>query len=292
MNKLNKDKTMIIDPEYHEEEELIVKPIDVKKVDLAPNINPLFPLHPFCLYIPSSRGSGKTTLIVYLITHPYLRFFNRIYIFSPTAKEDVAFKKIKLDESRVYANYTDMFFNNVVEEIKSNPDERSLIIVDDMTGTSIMTKNNSLTQFLFRHRHIPNDYIGTSIIIASHQYKAVSPNIRNNFTDIIIFKSFSDKELEVIGEDNKGKLTFNDFYYLFETATKKTETSSHNFFYIKRLEPLETRFRRNFNLIFKLNFVITSELNNEFRDNYEIKDEYEGQNKQLEQDQEKNNITQ
>lgn len=255
MNKVNKDKIMLVEPEYHEDEELIVKPIDSKRVELAPGINPLFPLHPFCLYIPSSRGSGKTTLVVYLITNPYLRFFNRIYIFSPTAKEDIAFKKIKLDESRLFSSYSDVVFSSVVEEIKANPDERSLIIVDDMTGTSIMTKNNALTQFLFRHRHIPNDYIGTSIIIASHQYKSVSPNVRNNFTDIIIFKSFSNKELEAIAEDNKGKLTFTDFYYLFESATKETESSKHNFFYIKRLEPLETRFRRNFNLIFKLDYV-------------------------------------
>ena len=261
MNKINKDKIMVVDPEYNDDDSLIVKPIGMKHVELAPGIHPNYPLHPFCLYIPSSRGSGKTTLIVYLITHPYLRFFNRIYIFSPTAKDDIAFKKIKLDDDRVFDKYSDLAFQNVVQEIKDNPDERSLIIVDDMTGTSIMTKNNALTQFLFRHRHIPNDYTGTSIIIASHQYKSVSPNLRNNFTDIIIFKSFSDKELEVIAEDNKGKMTFNDFYYLFETATKETDKSKHNFFYIKRKEPLETRFRRNFNLIFKINYMDQQELN-------------------------------
>jgi hypothetical protein len=270
MNKINKDKIFIVDTEYNDDEELVVKPIDMKYVDLAPGINPMFPLHPFCLYIPSSRGSGKTTLIVYLITHPYLRFFNRIYIFSPTAKDDIAFKKIKLDESRIFTSYSDLAFSSVVEEIKSFEDERSLIIVDDMTGTSIMTKNNALTQFIFRHRHIPNDYVGTSIIIASHQYKAVSPNLRNNFTDIIIFKSFSDKELEVIAEDNKGKMTFNDFYSLFEMATKETEKSKHNFFYIKRKMPLELRFRRNFNLIFKIDYIDQNKIEDDVEEEEEL----------------------
>lgn len=212
MDKINRDKIMIVKPDYREEEQLIVKPIDIKKTELAPGIFQEFPLHPFCLYLPSSRGSGKTTLITYLITNPYKQFFNRIYLFSPTAKQDKAWKKIKLDENRIFDAYSDALFSEIVQDIKEHEDERALIIIDDMTGTSIMTKNNALTQFLFRHRHIPNDDTGTSIIIASHQYKAVSPNVRNNFTDIIIFKSFADTELKVIAEDNKGELTYKDFF--------------------------------------------------------------------------------
>lgn len=264
MNIINKDKVLQIDPEYDENSELIVKSMDIKKKELSKGINDKFPQHPATLYVPSSRGSGKTTLFVYLLTNPYKKFFNRVYIFSATVREDKAFKNLKLDEDRIFTQYTDLEFNRIIQEIRDAPDEKALIIIDDMTGTSIMTKNNALTRFLFIHRHVPNDDTGTSLWIASHQYKSVMPNVRNNFTDIIMFSSFSDMELQSIADDNKGEMTYRDFFYVFKLCTNP----KYNFLYIKRLEPMETRFRRNFNTVLKLKYVPLKDINREDKEYY------------------------
>ena len=264
MNKINRDKVLQIDPEYDDNEELIVKPMDIKKKELSKGIDEKFPQHPCTLYVPSSRGSGKTTLFVYLLTNPYKKFFNRVYIFSATVKEDKAWKKLKLDGDRLFTQYSDAAFDAVINEIRDAEDEKALIIIDDMTGTSIMTKNNALTRFLFIHRHVPSDDTGTSLWIASHQYKSVAPNVRNNFTDICMFSSFSDMELQSIADDNKGEMTYKDFFQLFKLCTNP----KYNMMYIKRLEPMETRFRRNFNTILRLKYVSINEINKDDLSDY------------------------
>jgi hypothetical protein len=264
MNNINKDKVLQIDPEYDDDSELIVKPLDIKTKDLSKGINEKFPQHPCTLYVPASRGGGKTTIFTYLLTHPYKKFFNRIYVFSASVKEDKAWKKLKLDGDRVFTSYSDAEFQAVIDEIRDAPDEKALIIIDDMTGTSIMTKNNALTRFLFIHRHVPNDDTGTSLWIASHQYKSVSPNVRNNFTDVIILASFSNTELTSIADDNKGDLTYKDFFYLYKICTNP----KYNFMYIKRGEEEETRFRRNFNTILKLKYVPINEIDRDELSDY------------------------
>ena len=61
-------------------------------------VSDVLPKHEFSMLMIAPRGSGKTTLILNLITKMFKGYFHRIFVFSPTMAGDPkweAAKKIK-----------------------------------------------------------------------------------------------------------------------------------------------------------------------------------------------------
>lgn len=246
---------MNIKPHYIQDDNLIVRPIETGEYYDPINIDPMLPQHPFLVYCPSVCGSGKSTIIQFLLCTAYNRFFNKIFIISATVKKDVSWKMLKFDEDKVFESYTDGVFRNIVQEIEQSEDQKVLIIIDDMTSQNIWTPKNELCKFIPVHRHSPSkrppNICGTSLFIISHQYKAIPKSIRGLMSDILIFEMNSAEEVKTISDDNKGLImTHADFLKLFMMATDE----KYSFLYIKKKEPVRTRFRKNFNEIFELEF--------------------------------------
>jgi len=228
---------------------LEVTAIDIPKYHLGDKINPNVPIHPTNCYLVASCGKGKTNLIVWLLHTHYKQFFNSIYIFSGTIHQDI-WKTMKLDYDKCFETYSDELFLRVMEDIKAHPDDKTLIIIDDMSGgTAYSKKNSPLAQFLTNHRHFPSPRSGTSIFLVSHAFKSVPKLIRSVIDDLIVFETSSADELEVIVNDNRGRLTKDQF---LNQIYDKVEEGNYNFLYIKRKEPFATRFRINFTKILKL----------------------------------------
>lgn len=235
-----------------ENDNLKVQHIQLPNNHEQPQINKNLPQHPALLYIPSVRGSGKTNLLVHLLTskmpYGYCKFFHQIYLFSGSLGQPI-WKKLKLDEDNLREEYSNDDFNNIVDKLKSNDDigKRTLIIIDDMTGQNIYHDKSSLYKFCFNHRHYPFN-AGTSIWFVSHQYKGLQKALRNNITDLIIYKINSEIEKKEFWEDNGSGIDKDTFYKLLDMATEQ----KYNFFYIKKDEPLNTRFRINFDTIINI----------------------------------------
>jgi hypothetical protein len=247
MNK----KVHKITPVFIEDEKLLVKPIKDDDIYDSINIDPAFPQHPFLAYIPGPTSAGKSTVCQFLIAEPYNKFFDKIFIISATIKKDRSWKKFKFDPDRVFEFYTDDTFRQIVNEIEGSEDEKCLIIIDDMTAQNIFNGNNELCRFIAVHRHSPAKYppniCGTSLIVISHQYKAIQPKMRGLMSEILVFKLRSDEELDAIMDDCKGlELTRKEFREMYLTATK----GKYNFLYIKKKD--ENPFRINFNIILKI----------------------------------------
>ena len=152
---------------------LIVQPIKLPNYKLNEGLPPEVPQHPALMYCVASCGKGKTNLMVWLLHTAYKQFFNNIYIFSGTIHQDI-WKTMKLDMSRCFEKYSDSLFLAVKEDIKEHQDEKTLIIIDDMSGGTAYSKRNSpLSEFMCNHRHFPSSGSGTSVWIVSHAYKSV-----------------------------------------------------------------------------------------------------------------------
>lgn len=237
---------------YDEDENLLVKPINPNSQKTQPKISPKLPQHPSLVYIPSVRGSGKTNLIVHLLTtampYGFKKFFHQIYIFSGSLSQPI-WSKIAIPEENKFDTYSNEGFNQLTEKLKSDGDygKRTLIIIDDMTGDKIYNSRSSLYKFSFNHRHFPQN-AGTSIWLISHSYKSLPKAMRNNITDLIVYKIHSLEEKKEFYEDNGGQLNKKEFYKLLDMATD----NKFNFLYIKKDEPMTTRFRHNFNRIIEL----------------------------------------
>jgi len=243
------EKQISVDIKYLNDEELIIKPIGSAKRD-KPNINENFPIHPTLIFCASGTGAGKTTLLQYLLAVPYNCFFNKIFFFCPTL--DGAWKKFKINEERVYTQYTDAAFQKVLDEIKEDEDSDCLIIIDDCTGTNLFKRNNLISQFVFNHRHFPSLNTGTSLFFVGHNWHTLPKQIRAVVKDVILFKIHSVEELKEIADDLRGLMSMKDFMKIYHACTK----DKYNFMYIKReAEDSTEMFRKNFNTILKIEYI-------------------------------------
>ncbi len=243
----NIDKNISIDVEYLDDPNLIVRPIKNDQVKEDLGIDPNLPQHETLLWICAGTGCGKTSLIQWMLATHYNKIFNRIYFFSTTMRSPKnGWEKFHVNFERVYDHYTDKIFDNILDEIKKDVDQRSLIIIDDMSSTSIFGRNNSISQFVSNHRHY-----NTSIWYISHNYKNVQKNVRELIKDLILFRLPSNKEVYEVAEDNRERMSIRDFERIYYMCTKE----KYNFLYIKRedVNPNE-KLRKNFNVILKIEY--------------------------------------
>lgn len=78
--------------------------------------------------IIGQRGSGKTNAMLSLVFHcDKYKFFDKVYLFSPTSYNDPKYGLLDAGEPhyelKKYHTYTDEYFQEVVDEIKSDIEE-------------------------------------------------------------------------------------------------------------------------------------------------------------------------
>ncbi len=172
------------------------------------------PKKSFAMYICGFSSSGKTTLWnSMLLSHPtkkkpdiprfYYRFFDKIFIFSPS-KDTLPLDKLRIGEDRIFIKYTNEDLDNIIEEEKENENLNNLIILDDSIK---QIKNNSqVHKLILNRRHLTQNpsmegHAGLSVIITSQKYNACDLITRVNMSDIILFKTENSKELNCIKEE-------------------------------------------------------------------------------------------
>jgi hypothetical protein len=98
---------------------------------------------------------------------------------------------------------------------------RSILIIDDSVGY----KTNKLNYLATRSRHN-----NLNLIFSVQQTKSIKKVVRNNLTDVIIFKTKNKKELQDI-YDEWGAMygSYDEFLKMYKYATKEP----YNFLYLK-----------------------------------------------------------
>ena len=242
------DKNINVSIEHINDDKLIVKPLEDKQNnDTKHEVNECFPQHETLLWIVAPTGGGKTTLLQYLLSVPYNQYFNKVFFFSSTMdspKND--WGKFKLNRERIFDKYSDNIFSGILEDIKSDSTQKNLIIIDDMSSTSIFNKQNLLSQFVTNHRHF-----NTSIWYVNHMYKGLNKQTRTVIKDLIIFHLNSNIEIKELADDNKSYMGYKDFQKIFSLCTKEP----FSFMYIKReCKDRNKMFRCNFNRILNIEY--------------------------------------
>ena len=191
-------------------------------------------------------GGGKTVLLQSMILHIFRDCFSRIYIFSPSIDVDMTWEPVKeylarnLQQDEKKEKYLfDSYQPNelmriidtqykVVEFMKHNKMKniyQILIIIDDFADDPSFTRNSQLLWSLYiRGRHL---FIST--ITATQVYKAISPVIRKNITDLYIFRLRNHADMESWLEEMSAIYDKNVLIQLYRIATDKP----HGFLYIK-----------------------------------------------------------
>ena len=224
---------------------------------------PYIPPHPlpaksFAMLVVAPAGGGKSSFWTsLLLSHPtkkkpdinriYYRYFDKIILFSPS-KDTLPMDKLKLDESRCFLKYNDEDLINFIEEEKEGENLNNLIILDD--SIKQIKNNKEIHKLVLNRRHITHNpdednKAGLSVLITSQKFNAADTYLRNNMSDIIIFKTSVKNELEAIKNDLMSDLDKD----LQDKLLKKAFEKKYGFLYIKNYMPTVDRYYINFDKV-------------------------------------------
>ena len=224
---------------------------------------PYIPPHPlpaksFAMLVVAPAGGGKTSFWTsLLLSHPtkkkpdinrvWYRYFDKIILFSPS-KDTLPMDKLKLDESRCFLKYNDEDLINFIEEEKEGENLNNLIILDD--SIKQIKNNKEIHKLVLNRRHITHNpdednKAGLSVLITSQKFNAADTYLRNNMSDIIIFKTSVKNELEAIKNDLMSDLDKD----LQDKLLKKAFEKKYGFLYIKNYMPTVDRYYINFDKV-------------------------------------------
>ena len=167
-----------------------------------------------------SSGSGKSLLVANLIMDVFAHKWERVYVFSKTAKTDHTWEavdkflrknlKIPEDEQLFFDDFDVNKLNEIIETQKriieyqkkknQNPLLQIAIIIDDFGGDeNIMRhkKGEALKNLFLMGRHF-----GINVIISVQKYRLAGTVMRTQATLLMYFKARSMNDLEAFLEEN------------------------------------------------------------------------------------------
>ena len=190
--------------------------------------------------ISGRKGSGKSSLLLNVLKEPvknggYKKFFDNIFMVSPTGKADKKFKKLidELEEDdKYYDKLNDENIKEIIQKVQTYNQEneednpRSLLILDDcMSDLPKSTEKTSFNDLIILARHYR-----LSVFILCQRYIGFNRTIRANADMISFFRTDNKKELATLRDDINIDSDMLEALYNFST-----EGSLNNFLHINLL---------------------------------------------------------
>jgi len=245
--------------EEHHQDMYEIKPIETEKSKIPLKKcmkDGTIPPAPFSMMISGRSGSGKTNLLINLLTKKELLkdYFHQIIVFSPTAGEfDDTYRELGLkkenfkndfnsdDLDRLISNRKELISKKGIEFVCKN--SRILIIMDDIIANrDFLNSPEALKMFaLLRHYQV-------SIIVLVQSYNKLPRALRINANCLMIFPSILSEVEVIIDEVCPMQLTKKQFKSVIEYCT----SGRYDFLYINNKAPIKERIRKNLGEILNL----------------------------------------
>ncbi len=172
------------------------------------------------LLVVAKRNSGKSQLIRYLIL-VNKHYFDKMFLICPTEVVNGFYEDI-IEKKCIFTSYDEDFIKKLVDTMtrtnsKTTNDKKQnvLLILDDCISDATIKTSKPFELLFTRGRHI-----NISIIFISQYLKAaITPVIRNNI-DFCLFSQVNAQGLKLIFDEYNYNLNKNEFYDLFQKATK------------------------------------------------------------------------
>ena len=215
-----------------------IEPINVKQYEFKQSPYPQADKLPFRSIVVSASQGGKGILIQNLILKIYRGYFERIYIVSPTAHIDEAYKEVikyiekelKIDnkkEQYLFDEYNaealehiiDMQ-HKVIEYQKKNKMTKlfsCLLVIDDFAEDKTFMRYSKILHGLYtKSRHF-----GLSVITASQKLNALATIVRVNTSSLYIFKLKNIREVETFIEEQSALVDKKTLLEIYKIATEE-----------------------------------------------------------------------
>ena len=217
----------------------------------------IVPKAPFSLMISGRSGSGKTNVLINILTNKDLLkdYFHYIVVFSPTAgKYDDSYKSLGLPSESFKNDFSADDLNTLIENRKALIDKkgiewvvkhsRVLLIMDDVIANrDFLNSPEALKMFaLLRHYQC-------SIIVLMQSYTKLPRALRINANATIIFPSTQSEVEVLLDEITPAGISKKEFQKVIEYATE----GKHDFLYINRHAERGQQIRKNLDEVIDIN---------------------------------------
>jgi len=171
--------------------------------------DPIFNRRCWTMLISGSKGQGKTSLLLSLLSTPkkeggLMKEFDRIYLVSSTARNDSKLDEL-VEELESSGTFHDEFSNEIQKEImdditaynnnwKKKKKPHILVIYDDIIHTlpTNRKKGQHFNKFMTCNRHM-----NASTVILTQRMSELSPLVRSQADLICYFKNNNKKENQI-----------------------------------------------------------------------------------------------
>jgi GTPase SAR1 family protein len=229
-----------------------LKPVEFKCDNkLAPHIMPPFCNKSFFLIISGRPGSGKTSLLISMLSAKgknriYRNVFTKITLVMPKSSIESLRDNIfeDLPNEQQFDNLKPEIFQMIQDNKKSfseskKPNQNQLLILDDV-ASQLRDYEDQLKELCQNRRHL-----NLSIILLTQTMRDIPRPMRLLATDVIAFKANNNIDNEIIREEY-----LNTNIKKFRSIIQFIYRDKHDYMYINKEEELVYK---NLNLIENLN---------------------------------------
>lgn len=246
--------------------DLAIRPIkthkdDIKQPPLAADENMWIPPIGSGVIISGKSGSGKSTLLTNLITEKrfYKGYFDKVFLFSPTANGDDVQKKLGIPKKRVFTDLEeapeliDLILDTQQDDLERSTADKVpqfAIIFDDVIGNVKFMNSKAFTRCFYQVRHA-----NCTTFICTQHFKRV-PRVCRLQANFVFFFEGSQTEVETVVEDFAPPCyTKKEFTQVVVDATSEP----YSFLTINMKVGWRTRFRKNLDEIIPMGNKVCTE---------------------------------
>lgn len=209
----------------------------------------VIPRHPSSVIFNGSSNSGKTTLLMNLLTRPefHAGYFDTIHLFSPTGGSDDLFKKLKIPKKNIHIDMDPAKLEKIMEKqnhiIETRGIEKApklLLIYEDVQGNAKFMSTKAFLRSFIANRHF-----GMSTWLCGQSFTRTPRACRLQANHIFYFKG-SGSEMDLLAaEFAPPGMKKKKFMLLLEQGTR----DPYDFIHINMRAPHAERYRRNLDRI-------------------------------------------
>ena len=222
----------------------IIEPINVRQFEFKQSKYEMADKLPFRSIIVSASQGGKGILIQNLVLKIYRGCFERIYIVSPTAHIDEAYREVikyiendlKVDNKKeqfLFEEYDAPALEHIIDtqhtviEYQKKQGMKKLfsclLIIDDFAEDKTFMRYSKILHGLYtKSRHF-----GLSVITATQKYNALAPIVRLNSSSLYIFKLKNMAEVDAFVQEQSALVDKNTVFQIYSLPKK-----GHTHFYL------------------------------------------------------------
>lgn len=233
----------------HSKLTMMLTPMDKQRDDKQST----FPDKPFNMVFCASKGQGKTTLLLNLLTKresPLYKRYNKIFVISPTAKKDDKMKELVEDigPDQYYEELTEDNLQEILDNIECETEMRKqnkkpkpefLLILDDCIHMLKGKNGKKLAELVTQNRH----HSLSNFVLVQKWNNYLPTLIRSNVDCIAYWHTQSKKELKSFIEDMNGEES--ELMDLYNYATDEP----YSFLYINQYNPSRPMYFKRFDRI-------------------------------------------